>query len=338
MKKILVTGGAGFIGSNFINYLLEKRIDILIVNLDKLTYAGNLKNLKSVENHPNYNFVRGDIVNDELVSYLFQKYEFSHVINFAAESHVDRSILGSEIFFRTNVLGTNVLLENAKRFGVEKFIQISTDEVYGSLGPQGEFEETTPLQPNSPYAASKAAADMMALAFYHTYKVPVLITRCSNNYGPYQFPEKLIPLMIINALNDKKLPVYGDGLNVRDWIYVIDHNKAVELVLEKGKVGEVYNIGASTEKPNIEIIKFILHQVSKTDELIEYVKDRLGHDRRYAINSSKIQNELGWQPEHPFEVAIKSTVDWFIKNEQWWKEIISGEYQNYYKIQYSSRS
>lgn len=338
MKKILVTGGAGFIGSNFINYLLEKRKDILIVNLDKLTYAGNLKNLKSVENHPNYNFVRGDIVNDELVSYLFQKYEFSHVINFAAESHVDRSILGSEIFFRTNVLGTNVLLENAKRFGVEKFIQISTDEVYGSLGPQGEFEETTPLQPNSPYAASKAAADMMALAFYHTYKVPVLITRCSNNYGPYQFPEKLIPLMIINALNDKKLPVYGDGLNVRDWIYVIDHNKAVELVLEKGKVGEVYNIGASTEKPNIEIIKFILHQVSKTDELIEYVKDRLGHDRRYAINSSKIQNELGWQPEHPFEVAIKSTVDWFIKNEQWWKEIISGEYQNYYKIQYSSRS
>ena len=338
MKNILVTGGAGFIGSNFINYILEKRKDIFIVNLDKLTYAGNLKNLKSVENHPNYAFVKGDIVNDELVSYIFQKYDINNVINFAAESHVDRSILGSEIFFRTNVLGTNVLLENAKRFGVEKFVQISTDEVYGSLGPEGQFEETTPLQPNSPYAASKASADMMALAFHHTYNVPVVITRCSNNYGPYQFPEKLIPLMIINSLNEKKLPVYGDGLNVRDWIYVIDHNKAVELVLEKGKVGEVYNIGANTEKPNIEIVKLILQQVGKSESLIEYVKDRLGHDRRYAINSAKIQNELGWRPEHSFEEAIKSTVNWFIKNEKWWEEIISGEYQNYYKLQYSSGS
>ena len=338
MKNILVTGGAGFIGSNFINYILEKREDIFIVNLDKLTYAGNLKNLKSVENHPNYAFVKGDIVNDELVSYIFQKYDINNVINFAAESHVDRSILGSEIFFRTNVLGTNVLLENAKRFGVEKFVQISTDEVYGSLGPEGQFEETTPLQPNSPYAASKASADMMALAFHHTYNVPVVITRCSNNYGPYQFPEKLIPLMIINSLNEKKLPVYGDGLNVRDWIYVIDHNKAVELVLEKGKVGEVYNIGANTEKPNIEIVKLILQQVGKSESLIEYVKDRLGHDRRYAINSAKIQNELGWRPEHSFEEAIKSTVNWFIKNEKWWEEIISGEYQNYYKLQYSSGS
>jgi len=338
MKNILVTGGAGFIGSNFINYILEKRKDIFIVNLDKLTYAGNLKNLKSVENHPNYAFVKGDIVNDELVSYIFQKYDINNVINFAAESHVDRSILGSEIFFRTNVLGTNVLLENAKRFGVEKFVQISTDEVYGSLGPDGQFEEITPLQPNSPYAASKASADMMALAFHHTYNVPVVITRCSNNYGPYQFPEKLIPLMIINSLNEKKLPVYGDGLNVRDWIYVIDHNKAVELVLEKGKVGEVYNIGANTEKPNIEIVKLILQQVGKSESLIEYVKDRLGHDRRYAINSTKIKNELGWQPEHSFEDAIKSTVNWFIKNEKWWKEIISGEYQNYYKLQYSSGS
>jgi dTDP-glucose 4,6-dehydratase len=336
MKKILVTGGAGFIGSNFINYILEKRKDIFIVNLDKLTYAGNLKNLIGVESNPNYTFVKGDIVNDELVSYIFQRYEISHVINFAAESHVDRSILGSEIFFRTNVLGTNVLLENAKRFSVEKFVQISTDEVYGSLGPEGQFEETTPLQPNSPYAASKAAADMMALSFYHTYQVPVVITRCSNNYGPYQFPEKLIPLIIINSLNDKKLPVYGDGLNVRDWIYVLDHNKAVELVLEKGKVGEVYNIGANTEKPNIEIIKLILRQIKKSEELIEYVKDRLGHDRRYAINSSKIKNELGWQAEHSFEDAIKNTIDWFIKNEKWWKEIISGEYQNYYKLQYSS--
>ena len=337
MKKILVTGGAGFIGSNFVNYILTNRNDVLIINLDKLTYAGNLQNLKSVEKHPNYRFIKGDIVNDELVSYIFQKYEISHVINFAAESHVDRSILGSEIFFRTNVLGTNVLLENAKRFGVEKFIQISTDEVYGSLGPEGQFEETTPLQPNSPYAASKAAADMMALAFHHTYNVPVVITRCSNNYGPYQFPEKLIPLMILNSLKNKKLPVYGDGLNVRDWIFVIDHNKAVELVLEKGKLGEVYNIGANTEKPNIEIVKLILNQVKKSEELIEYVKDRPGHDRRYAINSSKIKKELGWQAEHSFEMAIKNTVSWYLENEKWWKEIISGEYQNYYILQYSSR-
>ena len=337
MKRILVTGGAGFIGSNFINYILSNRKDIFIVNLDKLTYAGNLQNLKSVENHPNYTFVKGDIVNDELVSYLFQKYEITHVINFAAESHVDRSILGSEIFFRTNVLGTNVLLENAKRFGVEKFIQISTDEVYGSLGPEGQFEETTPLQPNSPYAASKAAADMMALAFHHTYHVPVVITRCSNNYGPYQFPEKLIPLMIINSLNNKKLPVYGDGMNVRDWIYVIDHNKAVELVFDKGKVGEVYNVGANTEKPNIEIVKLLLKHTGKTEDLIEYVKDRPGHDRRYAINSTKIQKELGWEVEHSFESAIQDTIKWYIDNQKWWKEIISGDYQNYYKLQYSSR-
>jgi len=337
MKRILVTGGAGFIGSNFINYILRSRKDILIFNLDKLTYAGNLQNLKSVENHPNYTFVKGDIVNDELVSYLFQKYEITHVINFAAESHVDRSILGSEIFFRTNVLGTNVLLENAKRYRVEKFIQISTDEVYGSLGPEGQFEETTPLQPNSPYAASKAAADMMALAFHHTYHVPVVITRCSNNYGPYQFPEKLIPLMIINSLNNKKLPVYGDGMNVRDWIYVIDHNKAVELVFDKGKVGEVYNVGANTEKPNIEIIKLLLKHTGKTEDLIEYVKDRPGHDRRYAINSTKIKKELGWEPAYTFESAIQETISWYLANEKWWKEIISGDYQNYYKLQYSSR-
>ena len=335
--KILVTGGAGFIGSNFINYVLGKRDDIFIVNLDKLTYAGNLQNLKDVENHPSYSFVKGDIVNDELVSYLFQKYEITHVINFAAESHVDRSILGSEIFFRTNVLGTNVLLENAKRFGVEKFVQISTDEVYGSLGTEGQFEETTPLQPNSPYAASKAAADMMALAFHHTYHVPVVITRCSNNYGPYQFPEKLIPLMIINSLNNKKLPVYGDGLNVRDWIYVVDHNKAVELVFDKGKVGEVYNVGANTEKPNIEIVKLLLKHTGKTLDLIEYVKDRPGHDRRYAINSTKIKRELNWEAENTFENAIQDTINWYVKNEKWWKEIISGEYQNYYKLQYSSR-
>ena len=336
MKKILVTGGAGFIGSNFINYILKARNDISIINLDKLTYAGNLKNLAQVENNPNYTFIKGDIVNDELVRYIFQKYQITHVINFAAESHVDRSILGSEVFFRTNVLGTNVLLETAKYFGVEKFIQISTDEVYGSLGPEGQFEETTPLQPNSPYAASKAAADMMALAFHHTYGVPVVITRCSNNYGQLQFPEKLIPLMIINALNNKMLPVYGDGLNVRDWIYVIDHNKAVELVMDKGELGHVYNIGANTEKKNIDIVKLILKQLGKNEELIEYVKDRPGHDRRYAINSKKIKDTLSWQPEYSFEDAIKNTINWYIENEKWWKEIISGEYINYYKLQYHS--
>jgi dTDP-glucose 4,6-dehydratase len=336
MKKILVTGGAGFIGSNFINYILKVREDIFIVNLDKLTYAGNIKNLTGVENHPNYKFIKGDIVNDELVRHIFQKYQVTHVINFAAESHVDRSILGSEIFFRTNVLGTNVLLENAKHFKIEKFVQISTDEVYGSLGPEGQFEETTPIQPNSPYAASKAAADLMALAFHHTYEVPVVITRCSNNYGQYQFPEKLIPLMIINSLNSQKLPVYGDGLNVRDWIYVIDHNKAVELVLDKGKIGEVYNVGANTEKKNIEIVKLVLNQLGKAEELIEFVKDRPGHDRRYAINSDKIKKDLGWEPDYSFENAMKDTIDWYIGNEKWWKEIISGEYKNYYKLQYHS--
>jgi dTDP-glucose 4,6-dehydratase len=336
MKKILVTGGAGFIGSNFINYILKARNDVFIANLDKLTYAGNLKNLSGVENHANYSFIKGDIVNDELVRYIFQKYQITHVINFAAESHVDRSILGSEVFFRTNVLGTNVLLETAKYFGVEKFVQISTDEVYGSLGPEGQFEETTPLQPNSPYAASKAAADMMALAFHNTYGVPVVITRCSNNYGQYQFPEKLIPLMIINSLNDKKLPVYGDGLNVRDWIYVIDHNKAVELVLDKGEIGEIYNVGANTEKRNIEIVKLVLKQLGKSEELIEFVKDRPGHDRRYAINSEKIKKQLGWEPDYSFENAMRDTINWYIKNEKWWKEIISGEYINYYKLQYQA--
>lgn len=337
MKKILVTGGAGFIGSNFIRYVLYKRNDLFIVNLDKLTYAGNLENLVDVENHPNYFFVKGDIVNNELVDYLFKKYSFNYVINFAAESHVDRSILGSEVFYTTNVLGTNVLLEAAKRYGIEKFVQISTDEVYGSLGPTGLFTEETPLSPNSPYSSSKAAADLMALSFHHTFGLPVVITRCSNNYGPYQFPEKLIPLMIINALHNKKLPVYGDGLNVRDWVYVLDHNKAVELVLEKGKPGEVYNIGASREMKNIDIVKLILSKMNKSEELIEYVKDRPGHDRRYAINSSKIQNELNWKPTFNFDSAIKDTIEWYLNSKSWWEKIISGEYQKYYDIQYRNR-
>lgn len=337
MKNILVTGGAGFIGSNFINYILNKRDDYIIVNLDKLTYAGNLENLKEVESKKNYTFIKGDIVNGELVNYIFEKYKIKYVINFAAESHVDRSISGSEVFFRTNVIGTNVLLEASKRFTVERFLQISTDEVYGSLGPTGLFTEKTPITPNSPYSASKASSDLLVQAFNHTYGLPTLITRCSNNYGPLQFPEKLIPLMILNALQDKKLPVYGDGMNVRDWIYVIDHNKAVELVFENGKVGEVYNIGASNEMPNLEIIKLVLKNLNKTEELIQFVKDRPGHDRRYAIDSSKIQSELGWKPEFNFDSAIQHTIDWYLKNKNWWERIISGEYQSYYKKQYTDR-
>ena len=337
MKNILVTGGAGFIGSNFINHILKERDDYNIVNLDKLTYAGNLENLKVSEKKKNYHFVKGDITNSELVNYIFEKYKIKFVINFAAESHVDRSILGSEIFYRTNVIGTNVLLETARRFEVRKFIQVSTDEVYGSLGEEGLFTENTPLSPNSPYSSSKAAADMMVLAFYHTYGMPVVITRCSNNYGQFQFPEKLIPLMIINAMNNKKLPVYGDGMNVRDWIYVIDHNKAIDLVFEKGRSGEVYNIGASNEMPNIEIVKLILKHLKKSENLIQYVKDRPGHDRRYAINSTKIQNELGWKPMFTFETAIDDTIKWYSKNKDWWSRIISGEYQNYYNLQYKNR-
>ena len=334
MKNILVTGGAGFIGSNFINHILNERDDYNIINLDKLTYAGNLENLKPSESKKNYNFVKGDITNAELVRYIFEKYKIKYVINFAAESHVDRSISGSEIFYRTNVIGTNVLLETSRRFEVEKFLQVSTDEVYGSLGAEGLFTESTPISPNSPYSSSKAGADMMVQSFYHTYKMPVVITRCSNNYGPLQFPEKLIPLIIINALNNKKLPVYGDGMNVRDWIYVIDHNKAIDLVFDKGRTGEVYNIGASNEMPNIKIIKLILEHLKKSEDLIQYVKDRPGHDRRYAIDSSKIQQEIGWTPTFTFESAIAKTIDWYLGNKDWWERIISGEYQNYYKQQY----
>ncbi len=334
MKNILVTGGAGFIGSNFVNYMLKERDDVFIVNLDKLTYAGNLENLKDVESLPNYKFVKGDICNSELVDYIIRENKIEYIINFAAESHVDRSILGSEVFFRTNVIGTNVLLEAAKRYEIKKFLQVSTDEVYGSLGKTGKFTEQTPLAPNSPYSSSKASADMMALSFHHTYGTPVVVTRCSNNYGPYQFPEKLIPLMIINTLNNKKLPVYGDGLNVRDWIYVIDHNKAIEKVFEEGRVGEVYNIGADHEMTNIEIVKLILAELKKDESLIEFVKDRPGHDRRYAIDSSKIQNELGWKPEFDFEEAIVRTINWYIENKNWWEKIINKEYLNYYEKQY----
>lgn len=334
MKNILVTGGAGFIGSNFINYILNSRDDLNIINLDKLTYAGNLENLKDVENNKNYNFVKGDICNKELVNHLFQKFSIKYVINFAAESHVDRSILGAEVFYQTNVIGTNVLLDNARKWKVEKFIQISTDEVYGSLGASGKFTENTPLSPNSPYSSSKAAADLMALSFHHTYGIPVIITRCSNNYGPYQFPEKLIPLMIINSLKGKKLPVYGDGLNIRDWIYVIDHNKAVEMVLEKGKIGEVYNIGAENEIKNIDIVNRILTILGKSKDQILFVEDRLGHDRRYAIDSSKIKKELGWLPQFTFEKALNDTIEWYKERKDWWEKVLDGKYQKYYSTQY----
>lgn len=337
MKKILVTGGAGFIGSNFIRRMLNKHNDWFIVNLDKLTYAGNLKNLVDIERKSNYVFVKGDIRNRELVNYLFEKYQFDYVVNFAAESHVDRSILGAKIFFETNVIGTVTLLEAAKNFGITKFIQISTDEVYGSLGETGYFYETTPLSPNSPYSASKASADLTVMAYHHTFSLPASITRCSNNYGPFQFPEKLIPLMIINTLNNKKLPVYGDGKNIRDWIHVDDHNDAVELVLLYGKAGEVYNIGTNSEMMNIDIVKIILEHFNKDISMIEFVKDRPGHDRRYAINSDKIKSELGWSPKKDFKLSLQQTINWYVENRNWWNEIISGEYQFYYEKLYSNR-
>ncbi|RCK72884.1 MAG: dTDP-glucose 4,6-dehydratase [Ignavibacteriae bacterium] len=335
--RILVTGGAGFIGSNFIHHLIQKHPDYLIINLDKLTYAGNLENLKTIENNPNYNFIKGDICDRNLVASIIDNFKVQAIINFAAESHVDRSIMGSDVFIQTNIVGTHTLLEVAREKNIEKFIQISTDEVYGSLDSAGKFTEQTPLHPNSPYAASKASADLLALAYQHTYGVPVIITRCSNNYGPYQFPEKLIPLMIVNALNNKPLPIYGDGQNVRDWIYVTDHCEAILTVLEKGKIGEVYNIGAENEKPNIEIVKLILKELGKDESLIKFVKDRPGHDRRYAIDATKIKTELGWRPAYTFEKAIKSTIDWYLDNETWWNKIISGEYLNYYKKWYEER-
>ncbi len=288
MKKILVTGGAGFIGSNFIRYMLNKYEDYKIINLDLLTYAGNLENLKDVEDNPNYEFIKGDIADRGLVNALFEKYNFDYVINFAAESHVDRSIEDPGIFVKTNIMGTQVLLDAAKKYGVEKYLQVSTDEVYGALGPTGMFTEKTPLAPNSPYSASKASADLLVRAYYKTFGLPVNITRCSNNYGPYQFPEKLIPLMIANALEDKNLPVYGDGLQVRDWLHVKDHCSAIDTVLHKGKIGEVYNVGGNNEKKNIEIVKLILEKLGKPESLIKYVKDRPGHDRRYAIDNTKI--------------------------------------------------
>jgi dTDP-glucose 4,6-dehydratase len=343
VKKILVTGGCGFIGSNFIRYIIDK--GYTIYNLDNLTYAGNLANLEGFEKKKNYSFIKGDITDSKVVESVIEKNDIDTIVNFAAESHVDRSILGPEIFTKTNVLGTQVLLDVAKAywsgkygsFDGKKFLQVSTDEVYGSLGRTGKFKETTPLAPSSPYSASKASADMLVMAYHHTFSFPAVITRCSNNYGPFQFPEKLIPLMIINALSDKKLPVYGDGKNVRDWLYVEDHCSAILTVLKKGRVGEVYNIGGNNECMNINIVKAILKYLNKPSTLINYVADRLGHDRRYAIDASKIKKELGWSPKHRFNSAIKHTIDWYLGDRKWWQNIISGEYSKYYKQVYKEQ-
>lgn len=335
--KILVTGGAGFIGSNFVNYMVRTYPNYSIINLDALTYAGNLENLKESEGKENYNFVKGDITDRDLVNSLFETENLDVVVNFAAESHVDRSITNPDVFVTTNIQGTQVLLDAARKHAVGKYVQVSTDEVYGSLGAEGYFTETTPLDPNSPYSASKAGADMLVKAYHETYGLPTNITRCSNNYGPFHFPEKLIPLMIINALNDKPLPVYGDGLNVRDWLHVEDHCRAIDLVLHKGKDGEVYNVGGHNEKTNIEVVKEILKQLDKPETLIKYVEDRLGHDRRYAIDPTKLQSELGWEPIYNFETGLKDTVQWYLDNKSWWGNIISGDYQNYYDKQYSSK-
>lgn len=334
---ILVTGGCGFIGSNFVKYMLDVHQDYNVVNLDKLTYAGNPENLEEITNNPHYQFVRGDICNRADVESCIRDSKVDIIINFAAESHVDRSIMGPAIFIETNVSGTNVLLDIAKEYKVERFIQISTDEVYGSLAATGKFTESTHLHPNSPYSASKASADLIALAYYHTFGLPVVITRCSNNYGPYQFPEKLIPLMIANAIDNKPLPVYGDGLNVRDWLFVKDHCAAIDVVMQRGKVGEVYNIGGNNEWKNIDIVRLLLKNLEKPESLIKFVKDRLGHDRRYAIDASKIEREFGWKPSMTFEEGLKTTIEWYLKHESWWRRIISGEYKHYYQKMYGNR-
>ena len=339
--NLLVTGGAGFIGSNFILYWLKKYPQDKILNLDKLTYAGNLENLKSIENNPNYDFVKGDIINPSLVDSLIKKYNIDTIVHFAAESHVDRSIIDPFPFIKTNVEGTYVLLETALKNKIKRFHHISTDEVFGALplNSKEKFNEKTPYNPRSPYSASKAASDHLVRAYHITYGLPITISNCSNNYGPYHFPEKLIPLAITNIIEGKKVPIYGDGLYVRDWLYVEDHCRAIDLILYKGKVGETYFIGGLTEDiPNIEVIKKILNIMGKDKSYIEYVKDRPGHDRRYAIDWSKINHELGWKPEIDFDTGLKITVDWYLKNQNWWKKIKSGEYKEYYEKQYKTLS
>lgn len=334
--KLLITGGAGFIGSNFVLYMIKNYPSYEIINVDALTYAGNLENLRTIEQHPRYTFVKADIAKRSDIEPLFQQ-GIDAVINFAAESHVDRSILHPEIFVQTNILGTQTLLDLTKQYNVTKFVQVSTDEVYGTLGETGLFTEETPIAPNSPYSASKAGADLLVRAYHETFGLNVNITRCSNNYGPYQFPEKLIPLMIQNALQDKPLPVYGDGLNVRDWLYVEDHCSAIDLVLHKGRNGEVYNVGGRNERNNLQVVRTILEELGKPETLISYVKDRLGHDRRYAIDADKIRNELGWQPKFNYEDGIKETIRWYLNNAEWMEQVASGAYQQYYDIQYKDR-
>jgi dTDP-glucose 4,6-dehydratase len=336
--RVLVTGGSGFIGSNMVRLILAERPAWRVINLDKLTYAGNAENLVDLDGHPQYRFVRGDIANGELVSELGRSEHIDAIVHLAAESHVDRSILSPAVFIDTNVRGTQVLLEAARELLVKRFLQVSTDEVYGSLGPTGHFTESTPLAPSSPYSASKAGGDLLALAYAHTFGLPVVVTRCSNNYGPYQFPEKLIPLMIANALRDLPLPVYGDGANVRDWIHVEDHCRGVLLALESGQVGQVYNFGASSERPNIEIVREVLRLVGKPESLIQFVKDRPGHDRRYAIDASKVRSELGWRPRRDFGEGLAATVAWYREHRGWWERILSGEYRAYYERQYGGRS
>jgi dTDP-glucose 4,6-dehydratase len=331
--KILVTGGAGFIGSNFIRHILKKYPDYKVVNLDLLTYAGNLENLKDVEKNPNYEFVRGDIADKDVVNNLVKDVDI--IVNFAAESHVDRSILDSASFIRTNVVGTHTLLEAAREHKKKRFHHVSTDEVFGHLGPNDpKFDENTPYAPRSPYSASKAASDHLARAYFHTFALPVTISNCSNNYGPFQFPEKLHGLFITNLIEGKKVPVYGDGMQVRDWLFVADHCEAIDAIIHKGKIGETYCVGGDAEKPNIEITKKILALLGKSEDMIEYVKDRPGHDRRYAINFEKIKSELGWEPQTSFDEGMKKTVEWYEKNEDWWRKIKSGEYLKYYEKQY----
>ncbi|MBK9294814.1 MAG: dTDP-glucose 4,6-dehydratase [Oligoflexia bacterium] len=334
-KKLLVTGGAGFIGGHFVKLALKKHPNLEIINLDLLTYAGNLENLSELKEHKRHKFVKGNILDRSLVSELLAQ-GCDGVVNFAAESHVDRSITGPDAFIQTNIVGTQKLLEASRKASVKRFLQISTDEVYGTLGDTGEFSEETPLAPNSPYSASKASADLICRAYHHTYNMDVVVTRCSNNYGPNQFPEKLIPLMINNARAEKSLPVYGDGLNVRDWIYVEDHCQGVLDVLMKGKSGEVYNIGSDNEWPNIEIVKKLLNLLDKPQSLITFVKDRPGHDRRYAIDSSKIKRELGWKPSYDFETGLKKTVQWYLENDKWLSGVLDGSYMEYYQKQYSN--
>lgn len=338
--KILITGGAGFIGSNFVYYELDNYPNDEVICLDKLTYAGNLETLEVAMKNPKFKFVKGDIADRVFVDELFASEKPDVVVNFAAESHVDRSIENPEIFLQTNVIGTSVLMDACRKYGNIRYHQVSTDEVYGDLPldrPDLCFTETTPLHTSSPYSASKASADLLVQAYYRTYKLPVTISRCSNNYGPYHFPEKLIPLMIANALNDKKLPVYGKGENVRDWLYVEEHCSAIDLIIRKGKIGEVYNIGGHNERTNLEVVKTIIKELDKSEDLIEFVTDRPGHDRRYAIDPTKIHNELGWLPATKFDDGIKKTIDWYLTHKSWWEKIISGEYKDYYFRMYNNR-